>query len=118
MPLEAPVMRAISLMSMSWGTVAGAFLGPYLYGLFWRRATRWGALAGLISGLVVSCSLYLVWGSSHSTEAGVLAMGSSVVVVPIVSLLTRPLPAQRTRLAFGEIVPDDGVGRTTEEVLA
>jgi SSS family solute:Na+ symporter len=28
-----------TLMSLSWGALAGSFLGPFIYGLFWRGAT-------------------------------------------------------------------------------
>jgi SSS family solute:Na+ symporter len=36
----------VTLMSLSWGVVAGAFMAPYIYGLFWKRATRWGGKSG------------------------------------------------------------------------
>ena len=38
----------LNLMALSWGTVAGVFLGPYLWGLFWPKTTRLGAWAGCI----------------------------------------------------------------------
>ena len=44
----------LTLMSFSWGTVAGVLLPPYLYGLYWKGATRAGAWASLITGLGVS----------------------------------------------------------------
>ena len=50
----------VALMSFSWGTVAGAFLAPYLYGLFWKGVTKVGAWAGLIAGLALHGNLYLV----------------------------------------------------------
>ncbi|MGI6733440.1 MAG: sodium:solute symporter family transporter [Anaerovoracaceae bacterium] len=37
-----------TLMGLSWGTLAGAFLGPFLYGLFWKRANKaalWASIA-------------------------------------------------------------------------
>lgn len=40
----------VSLMSLSWGTIAGAFLAPFLYGLVWRGVTKAGAWAGVIAG--------------------------------------------------------------------
>jgi Na+/proline symporter len=48
----------VSLMSISWGAVAGSFLAPYLYGLFWKRTTKLGAYAGMWTGLFVSNGLY------------------------------------------------------------
>ncbi len=41
----------VNLMVMSWGTLAGVFLAPYVYGLFWRRTTRAGVWAGIATGL-------------------------------------------------------------------
>jgi Na+/proline symporter len=40
----------VALMSLSWGAVAGAFLAPYMYGLYWRRTTKAGAIAGMVAG--------------------------------------------------------------------
>ena len=40
-----PGQLITSLMSLSWGTLGGAFLAPFLYGLFWRRTTRGGVWA-------------------------------------------------------------------------
>ena len=28
------------LMGVSWGALAGAFLAPFLYGLYWKRTTK------------------------------------------------------------------------------
>ncbi len=43
------------LMNLSWGTLAGAFLGPYLAGLYMKRATRAGAWAGFLGGSPSAC---------------------------------------------------------------
>lgn len=53
----------ITLMSLSWGAVAGAFMAPYLYGLFWKRTTLAGVYAGMITGLVVSIGLFFYLGA-------------------------------------------------------
>ena len=37
----------VNLMVIAWGALAGAFLAPYVYGLFWRRTTKAGAYAGM-----------------------------------------------------------------------
>ena len=41
----------LALMSFSWGTVAGAFLAPFLYGLYWKGTTKTGAWAGSSAAL-------------------------------------------------------------------
>lgn len=81
----------VTLMSLSWGVVAGCFLAPYLYGLYWRGTTKAGAWAGIASGLVtVLAAIVIKGGLSHVSmpNVGSLAMLVSVAVVPIVSFIT------------------------------
>ncbi|HHW44988.1 sodium/solute symporter [Desulfofundulus thermobenzoicus] len=93
----------LSLMAMSWGTVAGAFLAPYLYGLFWRGTTAAGAWAGILGGLGISIvpSLYFHLDPGVIPMVGCLAMIIPLLVVPAVSLITPPLPAEVLDRAFG-----------------
>ncbi|MDR2642546.1 MAG: sodium:solute symporter family protein [Planctomycetaceae bacterium] len=98
----------VSLMSISWGAVAGSFLAPYLYGLFWKRATKLGAYAGMVSGLLVSNGLYWYWFFMESpTDAGAraplaasIAMIIPLFVVPVVSLITLPPKPETIERAF------------------
>ncbi|MDR1925034.1 MAG: sodium:solute symporter family protein [Planctomycetaceae bacterium] len=93
----------VSLMSISWGAVAGSFLAPYIYGLYWRRTTKIGAYAGMWTGLLTSNGLYWYWmvtedaanAGSKAPLAASIAMVLPMIVVPIVSLLTKP-PKQET----------------------
>ncbi|MGL4942737.1 MAG: sodium:solute symporter family protein [Thermoguttaceae bacterium] len=88
----------VALMSISWGAVAGAFLAPFVYGLFWRRTTKAGAYAGIITGLVISNGLYWTLTFVYGKETAAMfapviacvAMATPMVVVPVVSLVTRP----------------------------
>lgn len=100
----------VALMSLSWGAVAGAFLAPYMYGLYWRRTTKAGAIAGMVAGLLVANGLY--WGLFVVEGAGVakkysplvatIAMLVPFVVVPLVSFLSKPLSPERVAKAFGD----------------
>jgi SSS family solute:Na+ symporter len=90
----------VSLMSMSWGTVAGAFIAPYAYGLFWKRTTRAGAIAGMVSGLLIAIALNFTLGPAQSPLAGSIAMIAPLVIVPAVSLATQPMPATQVDAAF------------------
>lgn len=94
----------VSLMSLSWGTVAGAFLAPFLYGLLWRGVTRGGAFAGVLAGVLVSLAPPLVTGDmSLAPYSGAAAMLVSLVAVPVVSLLTpgTAFTTQQVEAAFG-----------------
>ena len=87
----------VSLMSFSWGIVSGCFIGPYIWGLFSKKITKIGAYAGIISGLVtvggatlvISLSSSFKVAASKSPEMGVAAMAISLIVVPVVSLITK-----------------------------
>ncbi len=92
----------VNLMVMSWGTLSGVFLAPYLYGLFWRRTTRAGVWAGMASGLACAFVLFPTWGADGVPLAGAIAMLVPLAVVPGVSLLTRPPEAARVARAFGD----------------
>ena len=84
----------LSLMALSWGTLSGMFLAPYLYGLYWRGVTRAGAWAGLVAGLVISVGLawYFKMDAGKIPMAGSLAMLIPLLVVPAVSMVTRKYP--------------------------
>lgn len=80
----------VSMMSLSWGTIAGAFLAPFLYGLLWRGVTKAGAFAGVIGGTLISLLPPLVTGNmALAPQSGALAMLCGLVIVPAVSLLSR-----------------------------
>lgn len=91
----------VNLMVMSWGALSGVFLAPYLYGLFWRRTTRAGVYAGMAAGLLCAFTLFPAWGGDGVPLAGAIAMIVPLLVVPLVSLLTRPLDPKLVTAAFG-----------------
>ena len=105
----------VELMSLSWGTLAGCFLAPYIYGLYWRRTTKAGAYAGIAAGLAVTAVLYLLSRVLPSAAAsfltapaiGVFAMIAGAIAVPAVSAFTRP--PEGTAALF------DAMGRKEEE---
>ncbi len=101
----------VNLMVMSWGTLSGVFLAPYLYGLFWRRTTAAGVWAGVAAGLVSALVLFPLWGADGVPLAGAVTMIVPLAVVPAVSLATgRPDPAL-VGAAFGDEEIDAGVDR-------
>jgi len=95
-----PFDQIVNLMAIAWSSLAGAFLGPYLYGLFWKRTTTAGAFAGMIGGVGTSIALFVLWGSANIPVAGAIAMAVPVIVTPIVSLLTPPPPQAMVDAAF------------------
>ncbi|HOJ64787.1 MAG TPA: sodium/solute symporter [Spirochaetota bacterium] len=92
----------VTLMSLSWGAVAGSLMAPYIYGLFWKRVTKEGAFAGMITGLLLSVSLFFIMGEKNSSISSVIAMAFPFIVVPVVSLLTKPPKKEIIDIAFKE----------------
>lgn len=95
----------VSLMSLSWGTIAGAFLAPYLYGLLWRGVTKTGAITGAICGALISLIPPLVTGDmSLAPLSGCAAMILGLIIVPVVSIATKAAPLEQKHIvaAFGK----------------
>jgi Na+/proline symporter len=100
----------VNLMVMSWGTLSGVFLAPYLYGLFWRQTTRAGVKAGMVTGLACAVVLFPAWGGDGVPLAGAITMFVPLLVVPLVSLLTRPPEPSLVSAAFGDVAPAPEAG--------
>lgn len=75
----------VAILGISWGALGSAFLGPFIWGLFWKKANKYGALYSSILGLGTCLFLY-VYGMP-SPEAGTIGMGVSLAVNPLVSLM-------------------------------
>jgi len=92
----------VTLMSISWGCVAGAFMAPYLFGLYWKRTTKPAVWAGMITGVVLALGLYFLMGGSSKVApiASSIAMIAPFIVVPVVSLLTKPPRQEILERAF------------------
>lgn len=87
------------LMGISWGALAGAFLAPLVYGLYWKGVTRAGVWAGFVAGVGVTiANMFAKWTSA--INAGALAMVSGLVVVPIISLITPKLDKGEIDFSF------------------
>jgi SSS family solute:Na+ symporter len=90
----------VTLMSLSWGAVAGSFMAPYVYGLYWKRTTKAGAAAGVATGLVTAISLFYILGPANSPMASTIAMLIPFLVVPVVSAFTLPPDGELIDRAF------------------
>ena len=86
------------LMGISWGALAGAFLAPFLYGLYWKRTTRAACWVSFGFSVVVMIANMLARSAfptiiQSPVNCGAFVMLVSLVLVPVVSLLT-PAPKQ------------------------
>ena len=76
------------LMGISWGALAGAFLAPFLYGLYSKKVTRGGVWASFAVGVLLTTVNMFVKFIASPINAGAIAMLAGLVVVPIVSAFT------------------------------
>ena len=93
----------ITLMSLSWGVVAGSFMAPYIYGLYWRGTTKIGVKAGMATGLFLAIYLFYKLGPDNAPIAASIAMLVPFIVVPVVSLFTKPPDKKLLEKAFQNI---------------
>ena len=94
------------MMGISWGTLAGCFIGPFVLGLVWKRVTKSATWTSIISSLVLTASLIVFFGFDKndysctlgkaiadgigcSPMIGVICMAFSMIITIIVSLCTK-----------------------------
>ena len=82
------------LMGISWGALAGAFLAPFLYGLYWKRTTSAACwVSFLFSSAVMTLNIFFRSAFpailQSPINAGAFCMLAGLVLVPLVSLVTR-----------------------------
>ncbi|MDR0325643.1 MAG: sodium:solute symporter [Oscillospiraceae bacterium] len=83
------------LMGVSWGALAGSFLAPFLYGLYWKRASKISVWCSFVfsTGLM---TLNILFRDAFPTllqspiNAGAFCMLAGLVIVPVVSAFTKP----------------------------
>ena len=93
------------LMGISWGALAGAFLAPFLYGLYWKKTTKAACWASFLFSAVVMLANIFV-GSlfpavlQSSINCGAFCMLAGLIIVPVVSLFTAKPDAALVNDAF------------------
>lgn len=111
--LNPPTFIA-QLMGISWGALAGAFLAPFLYGLFWKKTTKASVWASFIFGVGITVANIFV-NFMNPINCGALAMIGGLVIVPLVSLFTPKLKKEFTEKVFA--CYDEKVEVTMKTVL-
>lgn len=75
------------LMGISWGALAGAFLAPFMYGLYWKGVTKGSVWASFLFGVGFTV-LNIFFKFVSPINAGAIAMIGGLIIVPLVSLIT------------------------------
>ena len=95
--VKSSVTFIAQLMGISWGALAGAFLAPFLYSLYWKKVTKASVWVSFVCGVGIMAAdmfcnftgrVFINSFFASPINAGVLAMVCGLVLVPIVSLLT------------------------------
>ena len=77
------------LMAISWGALAGSFLGPFLWGLYKKKVSKAAVWCSFIVGVGLTTGNMIAGNVlGNPLNIGALAMVLSIVVVPVVSLFT------------------------------
>ena len=91
---KSSVTFIAQLMGISWGALAGSFLAPFLYSLYWKGTTKaacWASFA-FGSGLMIYNMLFRATLPAilrSPINSGAIAMLAGFVIVPLVSWLSK-----------------------------
>ena len=90
---KSSVTFIAQLMGVSWGALAGAFLAPFLFGLYWKKATKASVWCSFgFSTVVMLANIFakpLFPAILQSPiNAGAFCMIAGLIIVPVVSLIT------------------------------
>ncbi len=93
----------VSMMSLSWGLLAGCFFGPYVMGLYSKKINKAGAYASIFATILLTIAMIVglgCWqtncgtfsqvikaGIGRSPLIGVCSMVASIIVTPMFSAI-------------------------------
>ena len=97
--LNPPTFIA-QMMGISWGALAGAFLAPFMLGLYWRGVTTASVWACFVWGVGLTVINMLIGNPINPINCGAIAMVGGFVVVVIVSWVTPKLPKEDVNKIF------------------
>ena len=93
--LDPPTFIA-QLMGVSWGALAGAFLAPFMYGLYWKGVTKASVWTSFACGVLLTVLNMFFKFIASPINAGAVAMIAGLIVVPVVSFVTPKM--EKTKL--------------------
>ena len=109
---SSPVMFISQMMGVSWGALAGAFLAPFMYGLYLKRIPKVAVWINYILGVGISLASFIcnMTGVSFASpvmeyfkspiNAGMLAMLLGIIITPIIAALAPCKDKERVEKIF------------------
>ena len=113
-------------MGLSWGAMAGAFLGPYLYGLYFKRVTVPAVWVSFLFGTGVMLANMFFRAQfpaflQSPINCGAFVMLAGLVLVPLVSLVSKAPEQSHVEKVFAcygktvTVAVTDSIGNAMEE---
>ena len=92
-------------MGISWGALAGAFLAPFIYSLYWKGVTKLSVVVNFVFACGVMIANMLVKPSfpeilQSPINCGAFTMLAGLIIVPVVSLITPKLKKEKIEEVF------------------
>lgn len=102
---KSSVTFIAQLMGISWGALSGAFLAPFLYGLYWKKTTKAACWTCFLFGsgiMILNMAAPELFPAvlRSPINCGAFAMLMGLVLVPVVSMLTKKPDAKLVEEAF------------------
>ena len=103
---KSSVTFIAQLMGVSWGALAGAFLAPFLYGLYWKKATKLSCWVSFIFSSVFMVAIisplkdFFPAILRSPINAGAFCMIMGLIIVPVVSLVSKPPEKEKVEEIF------------------
>ena len=102
---KSSVSFIAQFMGISWGALAGAFLAPFIYSLYWKGVTKLSVVVNFIFACGVMIANMLVKPSfpeilQSPINCGAFTMLAGLVIVPVVSLITPKLNKDKVEEVF------------------
>ena len=97
--LNPPTFIA-QLMGISWGALAGAFLAPFMLGLYWKGVTTASVWACFIWGVGLTVLNMILGNPINPINCGAIAMVGGFPVVWLVSLFTPKMSKDVVKCIF------------------
>ena len=109
---NSPVMFISQMMGVSWGALAGAFLAPFMYGLYMKRVPKIAVWINYIMGVGISLASFIcnMAGVKFSSpilayfqspiNAGMAAMILGIIITPIIAAIAPSKDKERVEAIF------------------
>lgn len=110
--VSSPVMFISQMMGVSWGALAGAFLAPFMYGLYLKKVPKAAVWVNFVMGIGISLASFICNMSGIKFDnavmeyfkspinAGMLAMLLGIVITPLITLIAPAKDTERVNAIF------------------